>query len=103
MQYTNLSDTPIFISCNDGTMISIQEATERPVLIMASGPSNSIIGDSALIHPQEGEILSNQSEAMIIVDIGGSTSDAGMVLSTAIQDKAQLTVRSRMCVSTFRC
>ena len=62
---------PFFISQNDGTLMSAEHVMKYPVLTFASGPTNSMRG------------AANQSklnEAMI-VDIGGTTSDIGMLLN----------------------
>ena len=83
----------LFLSCNDGTMISAAEALATPVKVIASGAANSMIGAaSILISQKEGvdetEVYSNQGDALIIIDIGGSTTDAGILLETGYPRQA---------------
>ena len=61
---------PFFISQNDGTLMSAEFVERYPVLTFASGPTNSMRGAA---------FLSGVKEAMV-VDIGGTTSDVGMLL-----------------------
>ena len=58
-----------FVSQNDGTLMDAEFAKRFPVLTFASGPTNSLRGASK---------LSGLSEA-IVVDIGGTTSDIGVL------------------------
>ncbi len=60
---------PMFISQNDGTLISAQRVEQFPVLTFASGPTNSMRGAA---------FLSGQSDA-IVLDVGGTTTDAGLL------------------------
>ncbi|MBM3518014.1 MAG: hydantoinase/oxoprolinase family protein [Alphaproteobacteria bacterium] len=61
---------PFYISQNDGTLMSADYVERYPVLTFASGPTNSMRGAA---------FLSRTKEAMV-VDIGGTTSDVGMLL-----------------------
>ena len=58
-----------FVSQNDGTLMDAEFARRFPVLTFASGPTNSLRGASK---------LSGLSDA-IVVDIGGTTSDIGVL------------------------
>lgn len=58
---------PLFLTQNDGTLMSAEFAERFPVLTFASGPTNSMRGAA---------FLSGRKEAMVI-DVGGTTSDAG--------------------------
>lgn len=60
---------PFFISQNDGTLMHADFARSFPALTFASGPTNSLRGASK---------LTGLSEA-IVVDIGGTTSDVGVL------------------------
>ena len=62
---------PFFISQNDGTLMSAEFAERYPVLTFASGPTNSMRGAA---------FLSGFKDAMV-VDIGGTTSDVGMLVN----------------------
>lgn len=61
---------PFFISQNDGTLMSPDYVERYPVLTFASGPTNSMRGAA---------MLAGAKEAMV-VDIGGTTSDVGMLV-----------------------
>jgi N-methylhydantoinase A/oxoprolinase/acetone carboxylase beta subunit len=63
-------EAPFFVSQNDGTLMSAEYVERYPVLTFASGPTNSMRGAA---------FLSGVKEA-IVVDIGGTTSDVGMLL-----------------------
>ncbi|MBI3733123.1 MAG: hydantoinase/oxoprolinase family protein [Chloroflexi bacterium] len=63
-------DAPFYISQNDGTLMSADYAEKYPVFTFASGPTNSMRGAA---------FLSGVKEAMV-VDIGGTTSDVGMLV-----------------------
>ncbi|HET6449103.1 MAG TPA: hydantoinase/oxoprolinase family protein [Conexibacter sp.] len=60
-------DAPLYISQNDGTLMSKEWAEAYPVLTFASGPTNSMRGAA---------LLSAAPDA-IVVDIGGTTADVG--------------------------
>ncbi|GAC1313380.1 MAG: hydantoinase/oxoprolinase family protein [Chloroflexota bacterium] len=62
---------PFFVSQNDGTLMSAEYVERYPVLTFASGPTNSMRGAA---------FLSGVKDA-IVVDIGGTTSDVGMLLN----------------------
>jgi N-methylhydantoinase A/oxoprolinase/acetone carboxylase beta subunit len=58
---------PLFLTQNDGTLMSAEYAQRFPVLTFASGPTNSMRGAA---------FLSGLQEALV-VDIGGTTTDVG--------------------------
>ena len=60
---------PLVISQNDGTLMQVDDVERYPVLTFASGPTNSMRG---AVH------LAGIEDAMV-VDIGGTTSDIGML------------------------
>lgn len=62
-------NVPLFISQNDGTLMRVEDVERYPVLTFASGPTNSMRG---AVH------LAGIADAMV-VDIGGTTSDIGML------------------------
>jgi len=64
-------DVPFYVSQNDGTILSAEAVAKNPVLTFASGPTNSMRGAA---------LLSGLSDA-IVVDIGGTTSDIGVIHS----------------------
>ncbi|AJE47043.1 hydantoinase/oxoprolinase family protein [Celeribacter indicus] len=61
---------PFFISQNDGTLMTPDHVERYPVLTFASGPTNSMRGAAR---------LAGIGDAMV-VDVGGTTSDVGMLM-----------------------
>ncbi|MEL7490369.1 MAG: hydantoinase/oxoprolinase family protein [Pseudomonadota bacterium] len=61
---------PLFLSQNDGTLMSADYARRYPVFTFSSGPTNSMRGAA---------YLSGLANAMV-VDVGGTTSDIGMLI-----------------------
>ena len=66
---THRIDADLFITQNDGTLMSIDYAKQYPVLTIASGPTNSLRGAAFLTGLREG----------IVVDVGGTTTDVGVL------------------------
>lgn len=68
LQTRNLK-CPVFISQNDGTLMNADFVRAFPALTFASGPTNSL----------RGAMLLTGLEDAIVVDIGGTTSDIGVL------------------------
>src|SRR5690242_12092404 len=66
---------PVFITQNDGTIFSGEAASRLPIRTFSSGPTNSMRGAAFLVGKKE------NSEAMMVVDIGGTTTDVGLLLA----------------------
>ena len=60
---------PLYISQNDGTLMDADFVREFPALTFSSGPTNSLRGAARLTGLEEA----------IVVDIGGTTSDIGVL------------------------
>jgi N-methylhydantoinase A/oxoprolinase/acetone carboxylase beta subunit len=71
-------DAPIYVSQNDGTLLSGRYVEKYPVLTFASGPTNSMRGAAFLAR------LPNA----IVVDIGGTTTDIGVVTNSFPRESA---------------
>lgn len=69
---------PIFLTQNDGTVLAINEALKVPIRTFSSGATNSMRG-AAFLCTREKEIA---GESIIVVDIGGTTTDVGLLLPT---------------------
>lgn len=69
---------PLYLTQNDGTLTSAAEAAGLPVRTFNSGATNSMRGAAYLAGYglQTGE----QDKSVIVVDIGGTTTDVGVVL-----------------------
>lgn len=64
-----LGAASVYFAQNDGTLMAIEFAKRYPVLTIGSGPANSIRGAALL----------SDVENAIVVDVGGTTSDLGVV------------------------
>lgn len=62
-------DAPVYISQNDGTLMSAEYTERYPVSTFASGPTNSMRGAAFLSGVQD----------CAVVDVGGTTSDIGVL------------------------
>jgi N-methylhydantoinase A/oxoprolinase/acetone carboxylase beta subunit len=82
---------PIYLSQNDGTLMTVDFAERYPVATFASGPTNSMRGAAFL----SGE------EDCAVVDIGGTTSDIG-VLQHGFPREASVAVRVGGVRTNFR-
>lgn len=62
---------PVYLSQNDGTLMSLERALRYPVLTIASGPTNSLRGAA---------LLSGHRDA-VVIDVGGTTADFGALIA----------------------
>ncbi|RSL69855.1 hypothetical protein CEP53_002072 [Fusarium sp. AF-6] len=60
----------LFLTKNDGTLISAEDASALPVSTFLSGPTNSLTGAVFLANIQD-----RLSQGALVLDIGGTTSD----------------------------
>jgi N-methylhydantoinase A/oxoprolinase/acetone carboxylase beta subunit len=60
---------PLYISQNDGTLMSVGYCRQYPVATFASGPTNSMRGAA---------FLSGEADC-VVVDVGGTTTDVGVL------------------------
>ncbi len=70
MSDAGVEDSALYLSQNDGTLMSADYARKYPILTVASGPTNSIRGAAFLTGLKDG----------IVVDIGGTTILAGALV-----------------------
>ena len=59
----------IYLSQNDGTLMTMEHARRYPILTIACGPTNSIRGASYL----------SKLEDAVVIDVGGTTTDLGVI------------------------
>ena len=64
-----ITNADVYLSQNDGTLMTVEHARRYPILTVACGPTNSIRGAS---------YLSSLKDA-IVVDVGGTTTDLGVI------------------------
>jgi N-methylhydantoinase A/oxoprolinase/acetone carboxylase beta subunit len=62
----------VFVTQNDGTILPASAAAQLPIRTFSSGPTNSMRGAAFLMQDQD-------KEAMMVVDIGGTTTDVGLL------------------------
>ncbi|MBI3930181.1 MAG: hydantoinase/oxoprolinase family protein [Armatimonadetes bacterium] len=62
---------PVFVSRNNGSLMSCETAARYPIQTFASGPTNSIRGAAVLAGIREG----------LVLDIGGTSSDLGALVA----------------------
>ncbi|TFY61253.1 hypothetical protein EVG20_g7127 [Dentipellis fragilis] len=72
---------PIFLTQNDGTILPAHNAARLPIRTFASGPTNSMCGARFLAQ-------SDYKEALLVVDIGGTSTDVGMLLPSGFPRQA---------------
>lgn len=83
---------PVYLSQNDGTLMSVEAAERYPVATFACGPTNSMRGAA---------FLSGLPDCAV-VDIGGTTTDVGM-LHHGFPRQASVAVEIGECGRIFVC
>jgi N-methylhydantoinase A/oxoprolinase/acetone carboxylase beta subunit len=84
-------DAPVFLAQNDGTLMTVDYAVRYPVLTLASGPTNSMRGAAFL----------SGVEDCAVVDVGGTTSDVG-ILANGFPRQASVAIRLSGVRTNFR-
>ena len=64
-----VTNAEIYLSQNDGTLMTVEYARRYPILTVACGPTNSIRGASYL----------SKLDNAIVIDVGGTTTDLGVI------------------------
>ena len=64
-----ITNADVYLSQNDGTLMTMEHARRYPILTIACGPTNSIRGASYL----------SQLQNAIVIDVGGTTTDLGVI------------------------
>ena len=81
---------PVFVTQNDGTILPAGAAARLPIRTFSSGPTNSMRGAAFLTQDlqksnERGQV---EGEAMMVVDIGGTTTDVGLLLPNGFPRQA---------------
>ncbi|GME42416.1 hydantoinase protein [Neofusicoccum parvum] len=76
---------PVFVTQNDGTILSGEAAARLPIRTFSSGPTNSMRGAAFLV---AGERSGEAREPMMVVDVGGTTTDVGLLLANGFPRQA---------------
>lgn len=64
-----ITEAEVYLSQNDGTLMTMEDARRYPILTIACGPTNSIRGASHLTGVDDA----------VVVDVGGTTTDVGIL------------------------
>lgn len=74
-----INNAEVYLCQNDGTLMSIEYTNKFPILTVACGPTNSIRGASFLTDIKDA----------IVVDIGGTTTDIGVIVNQFPRESSQ--------------
>ena len=75
---------PLFLTQNDGTLTTAASAARLPIRTFASGPTNSMRGAAFLAGLDE----HRARRAMLVADIGGTTTDVGVLMPSGFPRQA---------------
>ncbi len=78
---------PLFLTQNDGTLTSAAAAARLPIRTFASGPTNSMRG-AAFLAGLDDKNTARQGKSNIVVDVGGTTTDVGVLLPSGFPRQA---------------
>lgn len=82
-------DCPLFLTSNDGTLMSCDQAEKFPIKTFSSGPTNSMRGANFLAGLASGG--KPRRETALVVDVGGTTTEIGVLLPTGFPRQAGAT------------
>ncbi|BEI86528.1 hypothetical protein CcaverHIS002_0608150 [Cutaneotrichosporon cavernicola] len=75
---------PLFLTSNDGTLMTSAQAVRLPIRTFSSGPTNSMRGANFLA----GLKGARARETALVVDVGGTTTEVGVLLPTGFPRQA---------------
>lgn len=78
----------LFLSQNDGTLIDAATAARLPIRTFSSGPTNSMRGAAYLGGLSQSTEKDSKKTATIVVDVGGTTTDVGVLLPSGFPRQA---------------
>jgi N-methylhydantoinase A/oxoprolinase/acetone carboxylase beta subunit len=78
---------PVFLTQNDGTLLPAHRAARVPIRTFNSGPTNSMTGAAYLAH-QNAHNTHTERRSVLVVDIGGTSTDVGMLLPSRLPRQA---------------
>ncbi|BCS17379.1 uncharacterized protein APUU_10207S [Aspergillus puulaauensis] len=84
----------LYLTQNDGSVLSAEDAIHYPIRTFNSGPTNSIRGGEFLWRAAgkaNGEERDERTEPLVVIDIGGTTSDAGLLLPNGLPQMSSIT------------
>lgn len=82
----------LYLTQNDGSVLSASEAAILPIRTFNSGPTNSIRGGDFLWQTAMADGQHEEREdALVVIDIGGTTSDSGLLLPSGLPRMSSIT------------
>ncbi|KAK8847715.1 hypothetical protein IAR55_005574 [Kwoniella newhampshirensis] len=78
-------DVPLFLTSNDGTLMTCDQAEHFPIKTFSSGPTNSMRGANFLAGLASGGA---RKETALVIDVGGTTTEVGVLLPTGFPRQA---------------
>ncbi|KAL4758794.1 uncharacterized protein BDW70DRAFT_169933 [Aspergillus foveolatus] len=84
----------LYLTQNDGSVLSAGEAVDKPIRTFNSGPTNSIRGGEFLWRAAgkaSGLGQEDRMEPLVVIDIGGTTSDSGLLLPNGLPQMSSVT------------
>ncbi|KAL5338226.1 hypothetical protein BJX70DRAFT_215324 [Aspergillus crustosus] len=88
------SSYTLYLTQNDGSVLSAEEAVDKPIRTFNSGPTNSIRGGEFLWRAAgkaSGEEEQGRTDPLVVIDIGGTTSDSGLLLPNGLPQMSSIT------------
>ncbi|PIG82771.1 hydantoinase/oxoprolinase [Aspergillus arachidicola] len=79
---------PLYLAQNDGTLTDAATAAELPIKTFASGPTNSMTGAAFLANLDRGGGSKQSDRQVLVVDIGGTTTDVCALLPSGFPRQA---------------
>ncbi|WWC69837.1 uncharacterized protein I206_103780 [Kwoniella pini CBS 10737] len=76
---------PLFLTSNDGTLMTCQMASKFPIKTFSSGPTNSMRGANFLANLGDKD---RKKETALVMDVGGTTTEIGVLLPTGFPRQA---------------
>jgi DUF917 family protein/N-methylhydantoinase A/oxoprolinase/acetone carboxylase beta subunit len=83
----------LYLTQNDGSVLGSSEAVELPIRTFNSGPTNSIRGGEFLWRAAaeaDGQQHGDRTEPLAVIDIGGTTSDSGLLLPNGLPQMSSI-------------
>lgn len=81
-------DCTLFLTQNDGTLTDAATAAELPIKTFASGPTNSMTGAAFLASLDKKGGSRRSDTQVLVIDVGGTTSDACALLPSGFPRQA---------------
>ncbi|EEP81448.1 conserved hypothetical protein [Uncinocarpus reesii 1704] len=78
----------LYLTQNDGTLTDAVTASEFPIKTFASGPTNSMTGAAFLAGLDRQETKTSNERQVLVIDVGGTTSDVCALLPSGFPRQA---------------